>query len=319
MDLEMDLWEEALAAKGRVEDIEAEVERARSSFHELVRQLNTSGASLREIASRVQLSHQRVHQIVEGVACGFCDRRRAECERMVAGPGVFICDSCTSLGLHALAEGWGASDERTRLEVRSDEERCCFCRKRASRVGPLATRGTMRICGHCLTLATREFDRSATPTVGKRSERRGRRKGIRDLTPRAEKALAEAGSFARSMGHEVVADHHLLLGLMAVEEGVAATVLTRVGVTMSSLQDAVLAIAPAQSTTVENPIGMSPGTKRMIEAAASHATRLGSQRVGTEHLLMALADQSVPVRELLIGLGVDPDLVPTTIEELLSG
>jgi hypothetical protein len=314
----MDLWEEALSAKSRVEDKEAEAEQARSSFHELVRQLNTSGASLREIASRMKLSHQRVHQIVEGVACGFCDRRRAECERMVAGPGVFICDACTALGLHALAQGWGASDERTRLEVRSDEERCCFCRKRASRVGPLATRGSMRICGHCLTLATREFDRSATPTVGKRSERRPRRRGIGDLLPRAEKALAEAGSFARSMGHEVVADHHLLLGLMAVE-GVASNALTRMGLTVSRLEDAVLAIAPAQSSTVESPVGIAPGTKRMIEAAGGHATRLGSQRVGTEHLLIALAGESVPVRELLIELGVDPDLVATTIEEALSG
>lgn len=314
----MDLWEEALAAKSRVEDREAEVEQARSSFHELVRQLNTSGASLREIASRVQLSHQRVHQIVEGVACGFCDRRRAECERMVAGPGVFICDSCTALGLHALAQGWGASDERTRLEVRGDEERCCFCRKRASRVGPLATRRTMRICGHCLTLATREFERSATPTLGKRSERRRLRKGIEDLSRRAEKAVAEAFSVAGSMGHEFVVDHHLLLGLMAVEEGVAASVLTRMGVTMSSLQNAVLTVAPAQPSTVENPVGMFPGTKRMIEAAAGQATRLGAQQVGTEHLLMALADQSAPVRELLIELGVDPDLVPSTIEEVLS-
>lgn len=315
----MDLWEEALAAKSRVEDMEAEVERARSSFHELVRQLNTSGASLREIASRVQLSHQRVHQIVEGVACGFCDRRRAECERMIAGPGVFICDSCTALGLHALAQGWGASDERTRLEVRGDEDRCRFCRKRASRVGPLAARGTMRICGHCLTLATREFDLSTTPTLGKQSVRRGRRRGIADLSRRAEKAVAEALSSARSMGHEFVADHHLLLGLMAVEEGAAAIVLTRMGLTSSSLQDAVLTIAPAQSSTIENPVGMFPDTKRIIEAAADHATRLASPRVGTEHLLMALIDQSVPVRELLIELGVDPDLIPATIDEVLSG
>jgi ATP-dependent Clp protease ATP-binding subunit ClpC len=120
------------------------------------------------------------------------------------------------------------------------------------------------------------------------------------------------------MGHEAVTDHHLLLGLIAVEEGVTATVLTRMGLTMSGLQDAVLTIAPAQSSTVENPIGMSPGTKRVIEAAGGHATRLGSDRVGTEHLLMALADQSAPVRDLLIELGVDPDLVPTTIEEVLS-
>jgi hypothetical protein len=314
----MDLWAEALAAKDRVGDKEAELEQARSSLHELVRQLNTSGASLREIASRIQLSHQRVHQIVEGVACGFCDRRRAECDRMVAGPGVFICDSCTALGLHALAQGWGAADERTRVEVRSDDERCCFCRKRTARVGPLATRGTMRICGHCLTLATREFDRPPTPSLRKRSERRSRRSSISGLLPRAEKALAEAFSFARSMGHEVVGDHHLLLGLMAVEEGVAATVLAGKGLTLSSLQDGVLRITPAQASSTENPIGMSPGTKRLIEVAADQARRLGSPRVGTEHLLMVLADQSHSVRELLTEMGVDPDLVPTAIEDFLS-
>jgi ATP-dependent Clp protease ATP-binding subunit ClpC len=120
------------------------------------------------------------------------------------------------------------------------------------------------------------------------------------------------------MGHEVVADHHLLLGLMAVE-GVASNALTRMGLTVSRLEDAVLAIAPAQSSTVESPVGIAPGTKKMIEAAGGHVTRLGSQRVGTEHLLIALAGESVPVRELLIELGVNPDLVATTIEEALSG
>jgi hypothetical protein len=56
----------------------------------------------------------------------------------------------------------------------------------------------------------------------------------------------------------------------------------------------------------------------MIEAVGGHATRLGSDRVGTEHLLMTLADQSAPMRELLIRLGIDTDLVPTTIEDVLS-
>jgi ATP-dependent Clp protease ATP-binding subunit ClpC len=177
----------------------------------------------------------------------------------------------------------------------------------------------MRICGHCLTLATREFDQSVTPTLGRRSERRDRRKGIGELLPRAQQALAEAFSFARSMGHEVVDDQHLLLALIAVDESVAATALTGMGLTMSSLREAILAITPTQPSAVENPIGMSPDTKRIIEVAARHASRLGSSRVGTEHLLLALADQSAPVRELLTQFGVDPDLVPAKIEEVLSG
>ena len=313
-----DLWDEALVAKGRVEDKEAEAERARSSFHELVRQLNTTGSSLREIASRMELSHQRVHQIVEGVACGFCDRKRAECERMVAGPGVFICDACTALGLHALAQGWGALDERTRLEVRSDEERCCFCRKRSSRVGPLAARGSMRICGHCLTLATREFDRPTTPSLRRGSERRTRTTGGPDLRPLAASALAEAGSLARAMGHEMVGDHHLLIALMAAPKGAAGEILNRLGLTESRLQDAVLALAPPQGIAFEGPMGIDPNTKRLLEAAAAYAIRHGSRKTGTEHLLMALAGKSDPVRRLLAKLEVDPDLVSRTLEEELG-
>jgi hypothetical protein len=73
--------------------------------------------------------------------------------------------SSSLVGLYALAQGWGASDERTCLEVRSGDERCCFCRKRASKVGPLECRGAMRICGHCLTMATREFERASESAI----------------------------------------------------------------------------------------------------------------------------------------------------------
>src|SRR5918994_5414567 len=200
-------------ARTKFEDAETAAEQARSAYHELIRRLNTSGASLREIATRLELSHQRVHQIVSGAACGFCERRRADVARLVAGPGVFICDVCTALGLHALAQGWGASDERTRMEVRTDDElRCCFCRKRSQKVGALASRGGMRICGHCLTLATREFDRSTKTSSLRRLDRKRHRGGVDRMTDRARHAVGEAESVARALHHENLTDEHLLLG-----------------------------------------------------------------------------------------------------------
>lgn len=317
---EPDLWAEAVAARSRLEDAETSAERARSAYHELIRRLHTSGASLREIAVQAELSHQRVHQIVSGAACSFCERRAADVDRLVAGPGVFICNACTALGLHALAQGWGASDDRTRMEVRSeDDPRCCFCRKRSQKVGALATRGGMRICGHCLTLATREFDRWATPRLGGRKGMRRRRGGFDLMTPRAREALAQADSAARSLRHETVTPEHLLLGLLSVEDGLAARILTDLGATADAARRAVVVGAPEGALAVEGPMSIDPTTKQHIDMARKKATDLGHNYIGTEHLLLALAEESSPVRSILASLGVEAAELRPALMKLLEG
>ena len=65
MPLDASLLEQAKAAEGRVIDAEHAAEVARADFHRTVRRLPLAGASLREIADALGLSHQRVHQIVE--------------------------------------------------------------------------------------------------------------------------------------------------------------------------------------------------------------------------------------------------------------
>lgn len=315
------LWKETTEALTRFEEAETRAEQARSAYHELIRRLNTSGVSLREIAFRLELSHQRVHQIVSGAACSFCDRRRADVARLAAGPGVFICDRCTVLGLHALAQGWGASDESTRMELRADDDlRCCFCRKRSQKVGALATRGGMRICGHCLILATRGFDRSVTPTVGVRPGRRRRQSGLDRITSRGRQALTQAESAARSMHHEFITDEHLLLGLLGVEDGLAARVLTSLGVTADAVRRAVVAETPEGSLPVEGPMPIDPNLKRhMFETARGKATDLDHDYVGTEHLLLALVEESQTIRDILASVGADPADVRPALMELLHG
>ena len=49
----------------RLIDAERDAETARADFHRAVRRLHLHGASLRELAASLGLSHQRVHQIVE--------------------------------------------------------------------------------------------------------------------------------------------------------------------------------------------------------------------------------------------------------------
>src|SRR5262249_49402233 len=65
MPLDADLLNQAKTAEARVIDAEQAAEIARAEFHGTVRRLQLAGASLREIAEALGLSHQRVHQIVE--------------------------------------------------------------------------------------------------------------------------------------------------------------------------------------------------------------------------------------------------------------
>ncbi len=65
MSLDANLLGQAKAAEARVIDAEHEAEVARADFHRAVRRLQLAGGSLREIAGALNLSHQRVHQIVE--------------------------------------------------------------------------------------------------------------------------------------------------------------------------------------------------------------------------------------------------------------
>ncbi len=155
------LDEEALAAVRRamkeVADRAHDLEVAEAGLHHTIRVLHATGGSLQEIASAVGLSRQRIHQIVKasgGVpgrrrrkagnlpACSFCDRKQHEVAKLIAGPGVYICDRCVRAN-------------RTQLGEPADgEAKCSFCGKTAGQGQGMAQRegGSPRVCRECLDL-----------------------------------------------------------------------------------------------------------------------------------------------------------------------
>jgi len=111
MPLNSGLLDQAKTAEARVIDAEHEAEVARADFHRAVRRLQLAGASLREIADALGLSHQRIHQIVASaggsrrwrsrraaggplLSCSFCGRDQKHVKALITGPGVDICDRC---------------------------------------------------------------------------------------------------------------------------------------------------------------------------------------------------------------------------------
>ena len=78
MAVDPDLLNEAKIAEADLIEAEHATDVARAEFHRAVRRLHLDGASLRELATALGLSHQRVHQIVRGVPGGRPGSRAGE-------------------------------------------------------------------------------------------------------------------------------------------------------------------------------------------------------------------------------------------------
>jgi len=68
MTLDEQILAEAKEARQRLVDLESQTAHVRVDYHHAIKKLHAAGGSLREIADSLELSHQRVHQIVEGPA-----------------------------------------------------------------------------------------------------------------------------------------------------------------------------------------------------------------------------------------------------------
>jgi hypothetical protein len=66
MTLDEQVLAEARDVRQRLVDLESQTAHARVDYHHAIKKLHAAGGSLREIAEALELSHQRVHQIVEG-------------------------------------------------------------------------------------------------------------------------------------------------------------------------------------------------------------------------------------------------------------
>jgi ATP-dependent protease Clp ATPase subunit len=74
--------------------------------------------------------------------------------KLVAGPGVFVCERCVDLAVEAGSSGTAVADDRIRLTPLAPDapESCRFCGKKGPLVAYLVARGDARICSECLVL-----------------------------------------------------------------------------------------------------------------------------------------------------------------------
>lgn len=140
------------------------------------------------------------------------------------------------------------------------------------------------------------------------------------FTEKANKALNLAIDCAGGFGHDYIGSEHILLGLLQESTGVAAAVLTKLGVTAEGIEALIkekIGSAEAKTLTSED---FTPRSKRILQVAMVAGARLGgSSYVGTEHLLLAILEdgQSYAMRFIQM-MGVDPNRVASELSKILG-
>jgi ATP-dependent Clp protease ATP-binding subunit ClpC len=138
------------------------------------------------------------------------------------------------------------------------------------------------------------------------------------FTERAQKAILLAQEEAKRLKHNYVGTEHILLGLLAESEGIAAKALNQAGVTLEDARNEVIRIVGEGNFEVDI-MGFTPRTKRIFELSFLQARNLGHNYVGTEHILLGLLEENEGVAiAVLINLGVDISKLKENIIQILT-
>lgn len=109
-------------------------------------------------------------------------------------------------------------------------------------------------------------------------------------TNQAKTAVKYAEKTACRYKHSYIGTEHLLAGLLHEEEGTAGMVLRDMGISEERLMEMIRKlIAPEESNVLTaDRAGYTPRATRMLEGAVEEADDLRSEKIGTEHLLLAM-------------------------------
>jgi ATP-dependent Clp protease ATP-binding subunit ClpC len=144
--------------------------------------------------------------------------------------------------------------------------------------------------------------------------------GFDNFTPRAQRAIQLAAREADRFNHPYIGTEHLLLGLIALGEGVAVEVLETMGVSLDDVRLAVeRAVGQGGETKIEGQRPYTPRTKKVFQLAINEARAAQQPQAGTEHLLLALLREGEGVAaQVLAGLNVSIDEVQAAVRKYID-
>jgi Clp amino terminal domain, pathogenicity island component len=222
MTLDEKVLDQAREARQRLVDLESQTAHARIDYHHAIKKLHAAGGSLREIAEALELSHQRVHQIVEGAPpasgvqwAGRVRQRRRR--KMHRGDFLVRFDAAAR---QVMVEAQVEADSLRHNYVGTEHIMLALLRRDVGGLG----------------VDVESARREVVERIGEGDESLGPLKIPRPFTPRAKRSLEHALVQATTAGHERITPHDLLLAIVSDAKGTGGEILQALGVTPEQLQ-----------------------------------------------------------------------------------
>ncbi|HMP71655.1 MAG TPA: ATP-dependent Clp protease ATP-binding subunit [Kiritimatiellia bacterium] len=137
---------------------------------------------------------------------------------------------------------------------------------------------------------------------------------MNNFTPRAQQVLQLARKEADRFNHSYVGTEHLLLGIIALGQGVAVNVLQRMNVNLEAVRlEVEKAVGVGPETKQMGNLPFTPRVKKVLALAGSEARALNHAYVGTEHILLGLLREGEGVASRVLR-NLQVDLEKTRVE-----
>ncbi|ANZ61451.1 ATP-dependent Clp protease ATP-binding subunit [Secundilactobacillus paracollinoides] len=129
------------------------------------------------------------------------------------------------------------------------------------------------------------------------------------FTPSAKSVLALAQEQAKYFKHQAVGTEHLLLALTIEKNGIANKVLQQFSISEDDVREEIerfTGYGTLGNVDKDTYLLYSPKAKDMLSVAGDEAKRIGSTKIGTEHILLALlSDETILSSRILMNLNID--------------
>ena len=109
------------------------------------------------------------------------------------------------------------------------------------------------------------------------------------FTENAQKIILIAQEEAKRLNHDYVGTEHILLGLSAIEGTVSNKILTGLGVTFRKVRlEIEKMVGIGDTIMLLGEIPFTPRAKKVLEFSVEESQMLGTEHIGTEHILLGL-------------------------------
>ena len=112
------------------------------------------------------------------------------------------------------------------------------------------------------------------------------------FTLRAENALKCSLRLASEMGHSYIGSEHILLAILSDDSGAAGSILKSKGIHSKLFADKIVEVMGKGTSYELMASDLTPRAKKIIEQSATVADTYGYDCIGTEHILLALLEES---------------------------